>query len=184
MNFFKYIFNSLILTILVTPLAHAYNFTSANAAEWNGTYTSSSLLPGGFLHTETDVITGKSVVGSHTFTDGVNSGSFDWTAILSKTAPHLVGSGIINNFGVRPFTIISGNLYFNPTTNNFTLYWNANDPVFGAIGWTTMKAAPFLGASGGTIAPVPEPETYAMLLAGLGLVGVAVSQRNRLSSRS
>lgn len=29
----------------------------------------------------------------------------------------------------------------------------------------------------GTAAPVPEPETYAMLLAGLGVVGVALRKR-------
>lgn len=31
-----------------------------------------------------------------------------------------------------------------------------------------------------TLAPVPEPETYAMMLAGLGLVGVAVRRRRAL----
>jgi hypothetical protein len=30
-----------------------------------------------------------------------------------------------------------------------------------------------------TVAAVPEPETYAMLLAGLGLVGFAVRRRSR-----
>lgn len=183
MNYFRCIFNFLIITILSAPLAHAYNFTNANRAEWNGTYYSSSLLPDGFLHTETDVITGNSVVGDHSFTNGWNSGSFTWTANLSRTAPHLVGSGVIDNLGVRPFTILSGNLFLNSTTNNFTLYWNAIDPVFGPIGWTTVKAAPLIGSSSGNTAPVPEPETYAMLLAGLGLVGLAVSQRNKRSSR-
>jgi hypothetical protein len=31
----------------------------------------------------------------------------------------------------------------------------------------------------GDVAPVPEPETYAMLLAGLGLLGVGAKRRRR-----
>lgn len=34
-----------------------------------------------------------------------------------------------------------------------------------------------------TFAPVPEPETYAMMLVGLGLVGVAAGRRHRRGSR-
>ena len=33
-----------------------------------------------------------------------------------------------------------------------------------------------------TISPVPEPETYAMLIAGLGMVGFAVRRRNKNTS--
>ena len=41
------------------------------------------------------------------------------------------------------------------------------------------KAGDFVGTINGlSIAPVPEPETYAMLLAGLGLIGAA-SRRKR-----
>jgi len=35
----------------------------------------------------------------------------------------------------------------------------------------------FKGATAGPVTPVPEPETYAMLLAGLGLVGTMVRRR-------
>ena len=37
----------------------------------------------------------------------------------------------------------------------------------------------YLSATSVTVTPVPEPETYAMLLAGLGLVGWAARQRKR-----
>ncbi len=36
----------------------------------------------------------------------------------------------------------------------------------------------------GDVAPIPEPETYAMLLAGLGLLGFAARRRNRKESTS
>lgn len=64
--------------------------------------------------------------------------------------------------------------------------------VFDIVGWNgqeTIELTGFWPAQGaishvaifstGTIAPVPEAETYAMLLAGLGLVGVAVRRRRR-----
>jgi hypothetical protein len=37
---------------------------------------------------------------------------------------------------------------------------------------------------GNTVSVIPEPETYAMLLAGLGLLGFMARRRNRLSERS
>ena len=36
----------------------------------------------------------------------------------------------------------------------------------------------------GSVTPIPEPETYAMLLAGLGLLGVAVRRKNTRTPRS
>ena len=33
------------------------------------------------------------------------------------------------------------------------------------------------------LAPVPEPEAYAMMLAGLGLIGTAVARRKRLQAK-
>ena len=41
----------------------------------------------------------------------------------------------------------------------------------GPSGWGPQDVAVF--------APIPEPETYAMLLAGIGLMGVLVSRRKR-----
>ena len=42
------------------------------------------------------------------------------------------------------------------------------------------KTGDFLGTINGlTIAPVPEPENYAMLLAGLGLIGVASRRKSK-----
>jgi hypothetical protein len=37
----------------------------------------------------------------------------------------------------------------------------------------------FVGASIASVAPVPEPRIYAMMLAGLGLIGFSVRRRNR-----
>ncbi len=103
------------------------------------------------------------------------------------------GSSIIADFGFP-----SG---FNVTFNDFSL-WNATTNTlissgstggsfstfnFGSIGpsndffkihveGTTLATG--AGYAGNlTISPVPEPETYAMLLAGLGLIGFSVRRR-------
>jgi hypothetical protein len=147
---------------------------AANAQDWSGTYTSTSVLSDGYTHTETDLVTGLQVTGVHTFTNGSSSGEFDWTGTLSPTSPTsatLTGSGTIHNLGVRPFTIEFGGLYLN--NDVFTLYWSGIDPRFGPIGWTTYMAA-----------PVPEPETYALMLAGLGLLGFVARRRNQKEAAS
>ena len=42
------------------------------------------------------------------------------------------------------------------------------------------KVGDFVGTINGlTVAPVPEPETYAMLIAGLGLIGAVSRRRNK-----
>ena len=116
---------------------------AANAQDWSGTYTSTSVLSDGYTHTETDLVTGLQVTGVHTFTNGSSSGEFDWTGTLSPTSPTsatLTGSGTIHNLGVRPFTIEFGGLYLN--NDVFTLYWSGIDPRFEA-----MTGAPQVMAS-------------------------------------
>jgi len=55
-------------------------------------------------------------------------------------------------------------------------------------GLHTLNVSGFAGATGASyggsiaVAPVPEPETYAMLLVGLGLMGAVVRRRNKSDS--
>ena len=131
-------------------------------ADWDGTYKSTTTI-GSYLHSEVDVVSGLSVTGSHSFTDGTNAGSFDWIGALIPNSPNtanLIGSGIIHNLGDRAFVITSGGLYLDGSINAYTLYWGATDPIFGGIGGTAYLAS-----------PVPEPTTALMLFYGLALVG-------------
>jgi hypothetical protein len=137
------------------------------AAIFDGTYTSSTVTPDGFTHTETDVVTGLSVVGEQDFTNGAASGSFDWTGTISfptTTTIDITGSGTINNEGTRPFTLGPSGIFFNGST--FELGWSGTDPLFGSIGGdTTLTAA------------VPEPSTWAMMI--LGFVGIGFMSYRR-----
>jgi hypothetical protein len=137
------------------------------ASIFDGTYTSTVVLPGGFTHTETDVVTGLSVVGDHDFTDGVSSGGFDWTGTISFTSPtsgDITGSGTIDNVGIRPFTLGPSSIFFNGTT--FEISWSGTDPAFGAIGGFAILTS-----------AVPEPSTWAMMLFGFAGLGFMAYRR-------
>ena len=61
------------------------------------------------------------------------------------------------------------------TTNSDLYEWNGVDNVL-------TKPATYFNATldfGGPAAPIPEPETYAMMLAGLGLLGVMIRRRKQ-----
>lgn len=61
-------------------------------------------------------------------------------------------------------------------TINLSGFWE--DPAQGAISniaiWNNANPG---GGGGGTVTPIPEAETYAMMLAGLGLVGFMARRR-------
>ncbi|MCA1978869.1 MAG: PEP-CTERM sorting domain-containing protein [Thiobacillus sp.] len=74
----------------------------------------------------------------------------------------------------------------NPSQYIFTINgWNGQDPINlsgfwpanGSISHVAIFNTAATGGGGGTVAVVPEADTYAMLLAGLGLVGFAARRR-------
>ncbi len=57
--------------------------------------------------------------------------------------------------------------------------FNLNDPLKLVINGTAGTNATYSGTLNITVAAVPEPETYAMLMAGLALVGFSSRRKNK-----
>ncbi|MFG6457779.1 FxDxF family PEP-CTERM protein [Roseateles sp. BYS96W] len=101
------------------------------------------------------------------------SGTFDLTATF-------LSSGVVGSFGIynaddTPVTGLSWAFGGKPftTTTSFTL--DAGSYYYAVQGG---KSGSF-SLSSAAVAAVPEPETYALLGAGLGIVGFVASRRRR-----
>lgn len=111
--------------------------------------------------------------------DGVVKGSLITTGVNSATSIHFT-SGTINSI---PFTF--QDLGFGEY--GFTTAAYASAPlilsVFGiaapSLAAGSSIVASYSGNLAATVSPVPEPSTYAMMLAGLGLFGFIASRRRK-----
>lgn len=68
-----------------------------------------------------------------------------------------------------------------PDTGAFSLSTTFSGLTAGTKYWVNLKGTATDAAYSVTLAPVPEPETYAMLLAGLGLMG-AIARRRKATA--
>lgn len=116
---------------------------------------------------------------------GTQSGVFSFSLLADSGA----STGLVVSGGTLAGVYVDGN----PFTFNGVQSWNYNGSLAaGAHDITVVIANNFTGSYRGTLyfqpnnlditsltaAPVPEPETYAMLIAGLGAVGF-LSRRRR-----
>ena len=113
------------------------------------------------------------IVFSQTFSfTGLTAGSYDISGNISGT--NLAFSSVKLNSG--DWTLVPG------TNNRFGIVsLTAETPLTVTVLFTTTGDAIYSGNMIATAA-VPEPETYAMLLAGLGLMGSIVRRRNKANS--
>lgn len=117
-------------------------------------------------------------------------GTNDQSSTMTLTfAQAVAGVGAFFNYSplyYGPATIAvydSNSHLIESTTLTFTTNGNQNQGEFHgfmengpSISYLTMTGA-YIGATDFAVQAVPEPETYAMLLAGLGLLGVAARRR-------
>jgi hypothetical protein len=155
-------FVALVAALLMVSTAHA------GFPDVSGTY-----LGAGGPNPETDIVSGLTASGLQTWA----TGKISWSGVLSPASSFeaaLTGSGTFswidgnNTWHPSQFQITSGGLSIQNGVN--TLYWGGTGPFGGIGGVTTM------------VASVPEPETYAMMIAGLGLLGVAARRRKQKSA--
>lgn len=92
------------------------------------------------------------------------------------------GSDLIANFsfGTGLNTLVSGVTLSSNTSEagiDIASYSHKFNLAGGKTYWFTLAGSATDASYTVTLAPVPEPETYALMLAGLGLLGVAARRR-------
>jgi hypothetical protein len=122
-----------------------------------------------------------------TFSSLVSTGSFDFTlsttsnVYLDVFSPN-IDFGLGKTFSsVGAYALFSGSTPLGAAAFNTPLSFTNLAAGSYSIGWAGVKTGSLGGAVGvaGFAVPVPEPETYAMLLAGLGMMGLIARRRSR-----
>ncbi|WP_373986759.1 PEP-CTERM sorting domain-containing protein [Duganella sp. BuS-21] len=113
-----------------------------------------------------------------------DAGTFNFTGMSVSGWPwanYGGGYGTTLNFDFKNAsgTVIASGSLEAPLSNSFIQYNQSVNGVHEIYFHATNGFWPRL-ASIDTVAAVPEPETYAMLLAGLGLVGFAARRKQRM----
>ena len=186
---------------------HTYNGTITDAGNdllnyngGTGTLTD-GLISGTYLNTQLFGTEEKSTITLH-FADASTIGSID---LYGNTDPTSFITGTINRVKVTigdtsayintvPFgpecefdkcydkLVLTGTVLAGLSTDKVVLsdfsVLNADYNNYYALGEITVDALPYTGPGPDT-SPVPEPSTYAMLLAGLGLTGAIARHRAR-----
>lgn len=164
------------LLAVAAPLAFSLSSGTANA-------TVTNLTPDPFTGFYADAFT----VGNGFFWDTINF-SIDTPSLLDVSANtmdlHVAGMDIFKIDGLLgglkysingPGGFFSGVLNGNDTDYNFNLT-SIGDYHINLIGFGTGTQGGLYGV-GLSVTPVPEPENYAMLLAGLGMIGFVARRR-------
>ena len=170
-----------LLTVATHADAYTYTYTgTAFTTEASPPYTSSDFVSGSFTVASPLVgLAGSNTYPisyftsqpsfSYSFSDGVNTytnsngtflNGFNINVTLGPSGSYISDYAIQVNKGPSPAPYI----FFEAGETTVSDYPEGVGIVYGPGKWT------------GAAAPVPEPETYAMLLAGLGMLGFMVSR--------
>jgi PEP-CTERM motif len=137
-----------------------------------------------------DVVTNPAVIGGTAYFGALHTDNLDFTDIFTFTVAGSVkanSSMITIGSGLQNIDFLSADLNGTPLTlspNGFAEFGTLGDTLLTGPLVLTVKGKS--AAAGGTFASysgtmnvtaVPEPETYAMMLAGLGIVGFLARRR-------
>lgn len=154
--------------------------------------TSISFISGGFsfstglLHTVSDADFGASNGTNHLayYADGGNHETFSMTNNSPFTLSN-IDLGGSSNFGTAAQSLtITGYRSDNTTVTDQLSISPTSFQTYSLTNWTNLQSVRLGSLARGYVAvdnivttPIPEPETYAMFLAGLGLMGAIVRRR-------
>ena len=114
--------------------------------------------------------TGGSFVLRMTFTapPGTAPATLTYTAALNGIVSAVDGGGVFLDFDNSP--------------KHLTFTGGSFDVVVNDVSMTAGNVVPLTGQIVSVVTGVPEPETYAMMLAGLGLMGFVVRRRGKTAA--
>ena len=157
------------------------NIWAPNSSFIGGTVTTSPSIVGD------DIRLAGAFTGTNTLTFGtplVNPVFAIWSlgqpglaaSFTFNATPTLQAGGPNSQFGGQTITVL-GNVVSGSEGNGVVQFTG----TFGSISWTNTfeNFYAFTVGLNGPIGAIPEPETYAMLLAGLGLLGFAARRRKQ-----
>lgn len=156
--------------------------TAARADTWNWWYAGSGVSASGTLTTFGNASSPEAVTSFMGLRNGdtilglvplATDGGFNYDNMFQSMFPVVNLAGIL--FDAGPGAAPSGhyNLFYDADLGTYL------DGYYGVNGW--VQTAVEVRVEHQT-APVPEPETYALMLAGLGVVGF-ISRRRKHASR-
>ncbi|WP_426169533.1 PEPxxWA-CTERM sorting domain-containing protein [Sandarakinorhabdus sp. DWP1-3-1] len=107
--------------------------------------------------------------------------SFYWGSIDSYNFVDFLAAdnSVIGSFGGSQLPQFNGNQTLGATNRRVDFAFNALEQVSKVRFRSTTSAAFELDSIAASIAPIPEPSSWAMLVAGFGLVGLAARRRGR-----
>ncbi|MEO8298908.1 MAG: PEP-CTERM sorting domain-containing protein [Burkholderiales bacterium] len=153
---------------------------AAGSSDW----TSSATLPDTVAFASQAVaLSGDSATLTQTLSNLVVGGSYDFSFDYFRTA----GTGSAIHYDLAGATSLSGDGFGSSSISalvppySFTALSNAVTITFNGIAATTAVIDNVTLTGPVAVSAVPEPETYAMLLAGLGAIGL-MSRRRRFDS--
>ena len=147
----------------------ASQFTTADTINGAGGYTVLSISGTVFNGTNTFAINALENNPGQPFASISTSGMYIFDNNYFTAGSAFDNAGLLFTFGTQGY---EGNVYQANSGNGLAFVTTAPTNLAGGI-WNSERPM-----SSFSVAAIPEPETYAMMLAGLGLMGFVVSRRS------